>query len=349
MPLTGEYLKKLAENVKEVMWLTSFETGEEKILYCSPAYEEIWGRKVEELYNDPRIWLDSILPEYRLAVETAFNSVFETKSFDIQFKIKRPDGSIRWIRDRGWPDGNNVAGIAHDITEIKSAQQELQNFAYAASHDLQEPLRIINGYAYMIKSTAQNLPPTFEYYIGHIMDATKRMSEMLDGLLSYSRINRDDQFVSLNLKTVIYQAKENLSDTITTTGTKITVKNSTCIYGIKGQMIQIFQNLISNAIKFHKPDVIPNIEIGISEEDKNKVIIYVKDNGIGIHEDYFNKIFQIFKKLHAEDSYPGRGVGLGLVKQIIEHHGGQVWLTSKIDKGTTFYFSLPKTYKECNE
>jgi PAS domain S-box-containing protein len=334
-------LEQLADNINEVLWLTNISDGEEKVMYCSPAYEKIWGQPVSELYENPKSWADSILDEYVITVKQAFESVFECSYFEVEYQIRRPDGDIRWIRDRRWPIGDNVAGIAQDITEIKSIQQELKNFAYAASHDLREPLRIINGYAYMIESASESLPSTFKYYVEHIVNASKRMADMIDGLLSYSRVNREDQFKSVRLREIANLAAGNLQDTIKKTNTIIKMNDMATVCGIRGQLIQVFQNLISNAIKFRKCGIVPRIEIGVKEKDDLRTILYIKDNGIGIKEENYKKIFQIFKKLHNNDEVSGRGIGLSLVKQIVEHHNGQIWLTSKIDKGTTFYFSLP--------
>jgi two-component system, chemotaxis family, sensor kinase Cph1 len=334
-------LEQLADNINEVLWLTNISDGEEKVLYCSPAYEKIWGRPVSDLYNNSKSWTDSILDEYLITVEQAFEGVFESGHFEVEYQIRRPDGNIRWIRDRGWPVDGNIAGIAQDITEIKSIQQELKNFAYAASHDLREPLRIINGYAYMIETASESLPPTFKYYVEHIVNASKRMADMIDGLLSYSRVNREDKFKSVRLREIAALAAGNLQDIIKKTNTIIKINDMATVCGVRGQLIQVFQNLISNAIKFRKSGVIPRIEIGVKEKDDLRTILYIKDNGIGIKEENYKKAFQIFKKLHSNDEFTGRGIGLSLVKQIVEHHNGQIWLTSKIDEGTTFYFSLP--------
>lgn len=342
-------LEQLVENINEVLWLTSIIDGEEKVIYCSPAYEKIWGRSVDDLYKNPKSWIDSIVDEHQIQVKQAFDSVFDVGHFEVEFKIKRPDGSLRWIRDRGWPVGDKIAGIAQDITEIKSAQQELKNFAYAASHDLREPLRIINGYAYMIETASESLPPTFKYYVDHIVDASNRMADMIDGLLVYSRVNREDQFKKVNIKDIADYAMGNLQDTINKIGTIIKINTKGTVCGIQGQMIQVFQNLISNAIKFGQTGVVPRIEIGVKEANELRTILYVKDNGIGIKEENYKKIFQIFKKLHSAEEFLGRGIGLALVKQIIEHHKGQIWPVSRVGKGTTFYFSLPTNCEGSDE
>jgi len=301
----------------EVLWLMEPSVAGIKVLYCNLAYERIWGRPLFELYASPNGWMDTILSDYQLISKELLSNVLENGPFEVEYQIKRPDGHIRWIRERGWPAGNNIAGISQDITEIKLIQRELKNFAYAASHDLREPLRVINGYAFMIESAVENLPPTFKYYVDHIINASKRMADMIDGLLAYSRISREDRFKPMKLKEVANLAVGNLHDAIKDADAIIKLQEMVTIEGIKGQLIQVFQNLISNSIKFSKEGVVPRIEIGIQEKDDHRVVIYIKDNGIGIKEDDHKKIFQIFKKLHSEEKFSGRGIGLSLVKSAL--------------------------------
>lgn len=233
-----------------------------------------------------------------------------------------------------------VIAEVQNIADIKVAQTELKNFAYAASHDLREPLRIINGYAYMISSAAQNLPPTFEHYVNHMVNAANRMSEMIDGLLAYSRINNDKDYKKISIYEAFQLAKNNLSTKILETNTQVSFDGNGFTYGVKGQIAQLFQNLIDNAIKYKHPDKNPKIEIKVVDK-KPFLSIQIKDNGIGIPENNHTKIFQIFKQLHPDDAYEGRGIGLALVKQIIDHNKGHIWLKSKPDCGTTFFVSLP--------
>jgi len=266
----------------------------------------------------------------------------EISSYRMQKRYKI-NGHFTWglltVASAGEKD--YVIGQVQDIDGLKAIQTELRNFAYAASHDLREPLRIINGYAYMIQSAAQILPPSLSYYLNNIVDASNRMSEMIDGLLAYSRINNDKNFNCFPIEESCKLAISNLQKTIEENFASVDIKGSAKIFGVKGQFVQLFQNLIDNAIKYRKKDCNPCIKICIKETE-TAYSIAVKDNGIGIPEQSLSNIFQIFKQLHPSDQYEGRGIGLALVKQIIENHNGRIWVKSDEGKGTTFYINIPR-------
>jgi signal transduction histidine kinase len=227
--------------------------------------------------------------------------------------------------------------------KLQKSNDDLQNFAYSASHDLKEPLRMIGMYTQLLQ---RRITPTLdersEEYMFYMTDGVKRMQKLLDDLLLYSRLGKNDndiQDVDVNqtLLVVIY----NLAATIKETNTAIISSNLPTICASSTEMMQLFQNMIANAIKFRRADVAPEIMILHSENEKEHTIT-LQDNGIGIKEEYKEKVFNIFTKLHSTSQYEGSGIGLATCKKIVEEMGGRMWLSSTEGVGTTFYFTFPK-------
>lgn len=220
---------------------------------------------------------------------------------------------------------------------------ELETFAYAASHDLKEPLRMIKMYTELIKrSMTKDLTPNQTEYMFYVIDGVSRMQKLLDDLLQYSRLGKnsnDNALIDLNERLLI--VKNNLTVLIQETGAEINVSPLPTISGSATEMSQLFQNIIANAIKFRRADVKPIINIRV-EDKADSYIFSIEDNGIGIAEQYQEQIFALFKKLHSQSVYEGSGIGLATCKKIVENMNGRIWLSSTEGVGTTFYFSIPK-------
>jgi PAS domain S-box-containing protein len=318
---------------------------EGNFLRANPSFLQLLQSSEEELLS--RNFSEVSHPEDLCKEIKLFTKLVsgEINSYTIEkrYKVKNSHAWALLTAARS-EDGKHIINEIQDITRIKVIENDLRNFAYTASHDLQAPLRIINGYAYMIQSAVQTLPPTFGYYINNIVEAVNRMSEMMDGLLAYSRINRGDDYDNVNLLDAVCLAKKNLAEKIENTKAVVNIKGKANIAGIKGQLVQLFQNLLDNAIKYRCEERNPRIMINIKQTEKNTTIS-VSDNGIGIAEEDFDTIFQIFKQLQPQNKIEGRGVGLAIVKQIVEHHKGQINVKSTIGKGTTFCISIPSKIK----
>ncbi len=246
--------------------------------------------------------------------------------------------------------------IARDITERKKANEqlkeiiielrrsndELQSFAYITSHDLQEPLRTIASFAQLMERRYKGkLDSDADEFIEFMVDGAKRMKEMIQGLLEYSRVGtRGHKFVEFEAEAALNYALSNLGTAIGENKAEISYDLLPLIYADKDQIVRVFQNLIGNAIKFSRQGIKPKIHISAWKED-NEYVFSVSDNGIGLEEQYSDKIFEVFKRLHAISEYQGAGIGLAVVKRIIDRHGGRIWVESKLGKGSTFYFTVP--------
>jgi light-regulated signal transduction histidine kinase (bacteriophytochrome) len=225
----------------------------------------------------------------------------------------------------------------------------LEQFAYVASHDLREPLRSVTSFSQLLsrKINGQADEETHQY-LTFINNGAARMERLIADLLAYSRVGtHGGTFKEVNLNNAVKDALQNLSVAISEAKAKITVPNLSQIKGDETQLIQLFQNLLANAIKFRPKDKIPQIKIS-SRLLKDKYEFSVSDNGIGIPEDQRERIFMIFQRLHTSEEYQGTGIGLAVCKKIVERHGGKIRCTSSPEGGTTFVFSLKINNKTLN-
>ena len=233
--------------------------------------------------------------------------------------------------------------------ELARSNIELQQFAYVASHDLQEPLRAISGFTeLLVKRYHGKIDEKADTYLDFITEGTTRMQQMIQDLLTYSRIQtQEHKYVLTDSNTSLDLALSDLQIATKEHHAVITNDPLPSVYADQEQITKMFQNLIGNAIKFHKPGVAPNIHIS-AKQDENSWIFSVSDNGIGIDPQYADRIFKIFQRLHTRDEYPGTGIGLAICKRIAEQHGGTIWIESVPGSGSTFYFTIPKRKKETN-
>ena len=224
--------------------------------------------------------------------------------------------------------------------QLKRSNEELEQFAYVASHDLQEPLRVVTGYVQLIDRKYKNqLDADADQFLHYIVDGVARMQQLITDLLNYSRVgSRNEPFRPTDVQAVVDRALVNLQPVIEETDAVVTCDSLATVHGDEAQLVQLFQNLIGNGIKF-RGDRSPRIHIS-ARRDGSRWEFAVRDNGIGIEKQYWDQIFVIFQRLHKRQDYPGTGIGLAICKRIVERHGGQIWLDSESGQGTTFRFTL---------
>jgi len=233
--------------------------------------------------------------------------------------------------------------------ELARSNIELQQFAYVASHDLQEPLRAISGFTELLVSRYHGkIDEKADKYLDFITEGTTRMQQMIQDLLSYSRVQTlVHEFVLVDSTTALDLALSDLQVATREHHAVITHGPLPSVFADREQITKMFQNIIGNAIKFHKPDVVPKVHVS-AKQDENTWIFSIADNGIGIDPQYADRIFKIFQRLHTRDEYPGTGIGLAICKRIAEQHGGTIWIESVPGSGSTFNFTIPKRKVETN-
>ncbi len=235
--------------------------------------------------------------------------------------------------------------LKRSLAEVESKNEELEHFTYVASHDLQEPLRMVTGFLQLIEKRYANLiDEKGKSYIMHAVDGANRMRQLILDLLKYSRIQTiQDPAHEVDMSVLWEEAKITLAEEIETLNAEVTHGPLPKITSHSSFLSLVIQNLLGNALKYSKKDIPPKIHLS-SQDQGSKWLFQVTDNGIGIHPDYFQKIFVLFQRLHQKDKYQGTGMGLAIVKKIIENLGGEVWLESHEGLGTSFYFTIPKIY-----
>jgi PAS domain S-box-containing protein len=271
------------------------------------------------------------------------------------------DGTVRWLTTSKVPlrdAEENIIGVLgtyQDITDRKNAEkqleeyaqqlersnEELQQFAYVASHDLGEPLRMVSNYLQLLeRKEGDRLDATSKQYIDYAVDGAKRMRAMIEDILTYSRVeSRAGSFVAVDMGGVLDTVLKDLGRVASECGAAITHDPLPTVVADRGQMFQLLTNLVGNAIKY-RGVAAPQVHVAARREER-EFVFSVADNGIGIDARYHDNIFQMFERLHTRDEYPGTGMGLAIAKKIVERHGGRIWVESRPDEGTTFYFTLP--------
>src|SRR3989337_1680053 len=249
--------------------------------------------------------------------------------------------SLEVIRE--YADALNQANmdLRKHAEELKRSNSELEQFAYVASHDLQEPLRMVASFTQLLSRRYKDiLDDNAKEFISFAVDGANRMQRLINDLLSYSRIQTKERaFNETDCEEILGQVRANLHESIEKNGAMITNDPLPAVFVDQTQMLQLFQNLIDNAIKFSGKGP-PRVHLS-AENKGGEWLFTVRDNGIGIDPQFNKRIFMIFQRLHSREEYPGTGIGLAICKRIVERHGGEIWVESEHEKGSTFYFTIP--------
>jgi PAS domain S-box-containing protein len=306
---------------------------------------EGWGwRQV----HDPEI-LPEVMERWNASLSTG-------ESFEMVFPLRRADGTFRPfltrvvpIRDEGgrivrWFGTNtDIAGQKAIEKELRNANADLEQFAYSASHDLQEPLRTVKVFSQLLAASSQEqLDTRSREFLDNVVSGASRMEALLRDLLIYARATRLEKPAEpTDANLAIDSALTTLKGAIEESGAMVDFEGLPKLHVHPTQLEQVFQNLISNAIKYHRPGVKPAVHIGAKKLNTHW-LFWVRDNGIGIDPRYKERVFGLFKRLHASDVYPGTGIGLPLCQRIVERYNGRIWFESRPGEGSIFYFTLPE-------
>ncbi len=334
-----------------------------EIMYCNRVATKILGYDMEELLNMKvtDLYFDS--REGKEKAKVVFDRFLNSQVIqDEELLMRHKNGLPLWISlsVKALKDEKGKIlqsrSIVIDITERKKAEEEitdaleevkrsnaeLEQFAYVASHDLQEPLRMVSGFANLLeKRYKESLDEDAHDFIDFIIDGANRMHNLINDLLAFSRIGTQGRvFKPTDMNVVLEATLNNIRISVIETNAIITNDPLPVIVADESQMVQLLQNLISNAIKFHGL-VPPKIHIS-GEVKKDDWIFTVRDNGIGIDSKNFERIFVIFQRINKKGEYSGTGIGLAACKKIIKRHRGKIWVESELKKGSTFYFSIPR-------
>ncbi len=359
-----EKFRQLAENIQAVFWMTDTQSQEniqavfwmtdtqsQQILYVSKAYETIWQKSCENLYHNYSNWLDAIHPEDRSRVELELVEQVKTSQYDKKYRIIRPDGSIRWIRDRAFPIKNEVgemvriAGIAEDITEQQKIEQMKSEFIGIVSHELRTPLTSIRAAMGLLNSGiyAQK-PDKSKRMIEIAAIESERLVRLVNDILDLERLESGRAVLektTCEAADLIEQAVAGVQAIAKQQNITFNIHPSDVqVWAAADAIIQTLTNLLGNALKFSPAN--SNITLN-AQLQTDRVLFQIMDQGRGIPADKLEAIFGRFQQVDASDSRTkgGTGLGLAICRSIIEQHGGQIWVQSTVGVGSTFFFTLP--------
>ena len=369
--LTNERYNLVAKATNDSIWDFNILTGE--ITRTGEGFKNLFGYDRLSKNYDHAYWVKMVHEEDLVRVQQSMAEVFKkTHEFywEQEYRFRKPNGTYAIVYDRGYiirdkaGKAVRMIGATQDITKIKEQEihlsklnknlkvqsvrlaesnTELEQFAYVASHDLQEPLRMVTSFLKLLeKKYGETLDDSGKKYIHFAVDGANRMRQIILDLLEYSRVGRSNgNKESLDLNKIINEINSLFRKQIEEKKATILIDELPPINGYEAPMRQVFQNLISNALKYSRTHTPTRIEIKVLDLS-DYWQFSVADNGIGISSEYFDKIFIIFQRLHSKEEFSGTGIGLAITKKIIENMGGKIWITSEVGKGTTFHFTIKK-------
>ncbi|WP_221622061.1 sensor histidine kinase [Larkinella knui] len=377
------YFRAIADTAPVMIWISDTD---KRCNFFNKGWLDFTGRSMEQEYGHG--WAEGVHPDDVERCLHTYTSSFDARqSFSMEYRLRRQDGQYRWLLDNGvprfLPDGQFVGyiGSCIDIDQSKTLHEELENrvaertralaqanddlirsyknleqFSFVASHDLQEPLRKIQSFCtVLIDEYGRAVGDNGIDLMQRMQSAANRMQTLIQGLLGYSRTARPGPFEAVDLGRVVSQVLDDLEMAIAEQAAQITVDPLPTLMGDPLQLHQLFQNLLTNALKFARSD--QTLEISIESHTVTHAdflpalsppfirweVISVRDNGIGFAPEYSERIFQIFERLHGRMQYPGAGIGLAVCKQVVENHRGLIRVQSQPNQGTTFTLYLPTT------
>lgn len=372
----NERFEKVTEATNDAIWDWDVVNN---TVYLGRGFKKLFGYDVDHHVATHESRTDPIHPEDLERTASSLSSVVNSGQnyWTEEYRYRRLDGSYAYVIDRGIVirdtrgQAIRMVGAVTDISErrkheevlltinetlaaqakeLERSNEELEQFAFIISHDLQEPLRMITGFMDQLKRKYEaQLDEKALRYIYFAVDGAKRMKQIILDLLLYSRANKPINDVEeVNLNEILSEYRHMRRKVLLEKRASIHSDKLPCIDTYRAPLLQIFHNLLDNALKYAKEEVHPQIEIRVKESEKEWEFA-IKDNGIGIDEKFYEKIFVIFQRLHNRDRYEGTGIGLSIAKRSVEFLGGEIWVESKVDEGSTFYFTISKEqkYRDC--
>jgi PAS domain S-box-containing protein len=360
-----EYIESIMQTVREPLLVLD---SKRRVISANRSFHQtfqvtpgdIEGKVLYDLGN--RQWdipklrnlLEEILPKSTVFLDFEIDHNFETlgrriivlnarRIFHETKRMQMVLLAIEDITERKWAERElkQAVELKQAIEALELSNRDLEQFAYVASHDLQEPLRMVSSFTQLLaKRYRGKLDKDADEFIAYIVAGAKRMQALINDLLTYSRVDtRGESFGPIDSEAAFDQATANLRVAIEEGEAVITHDPLPPLIADNSQIVQLFQNLLGNAIKFRGKEP-PRIHVSARQEN-NEWVFSFRDNGIGIAPEYFDRVFVIFQRLHGREEYPGTGTGLAICKKIVERHGGRIWVESEPSKGSTFYFAIP--------
>jgi PAS domain S-box-containing protein len=367
---TNERFYYATKATNDAIW--DWDIQNDMVLRVGDGLKNMFGYEIEDAEKDKNFWIDRVhMDDVKKMVEKRSRILFHTNElyWEDDYRFRRADGTYAYVFDKGYiirsADGKpeRMIGATQDVSERKESEAlllelnnrlkkraeelvnsniELERFAYVASHDLQEPLRMVTSFLQLFRKRYEGkIDETADQYIHFAVDGAERMKTLIMDLLEYSRVGSSAEvFQETDLNILLKELQAVFYKTCEDTGATIHLDPMPTVKANKTQLFQLFQNLVSNALKYHS-DRTPVITINYEEKEEEYVFV-VKDNGIGIDPSFHEKIFVIFHRLHSRSEYSGTGIGLAICKKIVERHGGKIWIESVPGSGSSFFFSISK-------
>jgi PAS domain S-box-containing protein len=354
-----ERFRALANNISQLAWMADekgyiFWYNQRWFDYTGTTFEEMAGWGWQKVHH----------PDHVQQVVTKIRKCFQTgEVWEDTFPLRGRHSNYRWFLSRAVPIRDSEGKVSRwfgtntDITERKESEEqlvkaveelkrsndELQQFAYVASHDLQEPLRMVASYTQLLAQRYKGrLDSDADEFIAYAVDGANRMQGLIQDLLAYSRAGANGKPLrKISSEYALKEALKNLRVTVEESGAVVTHDSLPAITTDDTQLAQVFQNLVGNAIKYRSAEV-PHIHVSATKNGGNEWIFSVRDNGLGIDPQYFDRIFVLFQRLHGREEFKGTGIGLAICKKMLERLGGRIWVESQPEKGSTFCFTLPE-------
>ncbi|WEL18657.1 Signal transduction histidine kinase and HAMP domain [Halorhabdus sp. SVX81] len=355
-----DLLLQLTEYTDDSLWM--FTPDWENVIFANSTYEDIFGEPVASLEADPTSFLDAVHPDDRERVADGMEQLSAGESTDLEFRVDPAEDYGTWVWVQGKPvvdeagEVTALAGYTRDITRRKEYQRELEHhrealeksneslreFAYIASHDLQEPLRMVSSYVDLLeREYGDQFDDEAEEYMEFAVNGAKRMKRMINSLLEYSRVHTEaEEFDEVDAGDVFESARQDLELLIADHSAEITVGDLPTVSADRDQLGQVFQNLLKNSIEHASEDGTPQIDVTVTDRPEAYEFA-VADNGPGIPADEQDDVFEIFRQ-GANAEAGNTGIGLAITRRIVQRHGGEIWIESEPGEGATFKFTIPK-------